>query len=89
MSGHPTNKSTISNIYGSVNHRKHFVDHKTGVHTQNIENHWKNLKSKRPNIMKGEEGSSEWLVTYTWMKNHKDNFWEYFIQVWKNHFHYE
>ena len=57
----------------TVNHTLHFVDPKTGVHTQNIESYWAKHK-QRIKTMKGcrRKSLEGYLQEFMWMEKNKN-----------------
>ena len=57
--------------HATVNHSIEFVDHTTGVHTQNIESYWNRVKTKFKR-MKGVQNTMlpSYLDEYMWRERH-------------------
>lgn len=52
----------------TVNHKKHFVDPNTGVHTQNIERVWRDIRGVIPRYGRKEEHFNHYLAEFLFKK---------------------
>ena len=56
--------------HGTVNHRYHFVDPATGVHTQSIEGTWTHVKEKLKRHGTSDDLFPSYLMEYIWRRKY-------------------
>lgn len=57
-------------IHANVNHSQNFVDPTTGAHTQNIERHWRELRSKVPKYGRVEEHFEGYIAEFLFLRKY-------------------
>ena len=74
-------------MHETVNHTLHFVDPKTGVHTQNIESYWNKQKNKIKR-MNGCRRSSldSYLDQFMWLERNENQKFVNFCKLIQNRY---
>ena len=62
-------------MHATVNHSQHFVDPRTGAHTQQIESLWRALKRRmsRGGVPKNEEAYGMYFGEFLWFRKNKND----------------
>ena len=80
------NLKNLGYYHSTVCHKKYFVDPRSGVNTQRIENSWLHLKKKIRNGGVTPERLEHHLAEYSWkykQKRNNNNFFEAFLDLLK------
>ena len=71
----------------TVNHTLHFVDPKTGVHTQNVESYWNKQKNKIKRMCGCRRSQlKSYLDQYMWLERNKNHKFINFCKLLQNRY---